>query len=231
MPEANFQNNDPIVMPLPSQARPDDEPQAPSSFTESIRQATLCNQSLSHYQRSIVEQEAQGASNLDFWTRHQQLETSIAMNLEHLSLQDHCANLHLDSLPLLTHMTTQAAIITMYKTMQTSLTQSEINTHQDAIGKLTHMILPAAQRMTVLSKELSELSFFQVLHILHTSHLVFILLWNQHPESAVNKRLRSIHSFLSCSIIASTFCAPTHISTPSLNYKLHFIVHCGAWKT
>ncbi|EUC44549.1 hypothetical protein COCMIDRAFT_97965 [Bipolaris oryzae ATCC 44560] len=162
MPEANFQNNDPIVMPLPSQARPDDEPQAPSSFTESIRQAILCNQSLSHYQRSIVEQEAQGASSLDFWTRHQRLETSIAMNLERLSLQDHCANLHLDSLPLLTHMTTQAAIITMYKTMQTSLTQSEINTHQDAIGKLTHMVLPAAQRMTALSKELSELSFFQV---------------------------------------------------------------------
>lgn len=230
MPEANFQNNDPIVMLLPSQARPDDEPQAPSSFTESIRQATLCNQSLSHYQRSMVEQEAQGASSLDFWTRHQRLEASITMNLERLSLQDHCANLHLDSLPLLTHMTTQAAIITMYKTMQTSLTQPEISTQQDAIGKLTHMVLPAAQRVTALSKELSELSFFQVLHTLHIS-IFFILSWDWNPEiSKLTSILRSIPSSPSSSITASTFCAPTHISIPFLNCKLHFIVHCGAWK-
>ncbi|KAF2729918.1 hypothetical protein EJ04DRAFT_587531 [Polyplosphaeria fusca] len=162
MPETNFQSDDPIVMPLLSQAQSDDDAQSPPAFTESIRLATLCGQSLSHYQQSIVEQEARDKSSPDFWTRHQQLETDIAKSVEKLSLQDPCANLHLDSLPLLTHMTAQATVITMYKATQTTLCQSDTSDHQHVLDRVSLMALPAAQRIAALSKELSQLSYFQV---------------------------------------------------------------------
>jgi hypothetical protein len=227
MPETNFQNNDPIVMPLLSQAQLDDDqqqqqqqPPALSSFTDSIKQATLCNQSLSHYQRSLVEQESQGASSIEFWTRHQQLESGIARGVERLSLDDHCANLHSDSLPLLTHMTTQAAIITMYKTMHTTLSQAELSNHQDAMGKMSHMVLPAAQRMTALSKELAELSYFQV-RFLPSSLSLSLLLSLPGLKVVLTDDLRCTHSFPFCFIIVLISYAHILISTLCVNSKLY----------
>lgn len=162
MPESNFQSDSPIVMPFLSQAQSDNEPQPSSAFTECIRLAALCGQSLSHYQQSIVEQKTHDSFSQEFWARHQRLETDIVKSVEKLSKYDPCANLHLDSMPLLTHMTAQAAIITMYKAAQQMHTQSDMSNHEDAMEKVSLMALPAVQRIAALSIELTQLSYFQV---------------------------------------------------------------------
>ncbi|KAL5000326.1 hypothetical protein BDV10DRAFT_200099 [Aspergillus recurvatus] len=87
-PEAQFQRGQPVVMGFLSEVIASDGQSSyafASAFTECIIVATIWGRSLSHKQRSAVEQ-VYGNVTPEFWTRHRWLDAILRTRIELLSL-------------------------------------------------------------------------------------------------------------------------------------------------
>jgi hypothetical protein len=142
------------------------ETKIPSPFTESIQLIAICGQLLSHQQQGIVE-HAHGLMSLGFWDRQQQLDARLEQVLQGMSLDDPYALIFPDPMAYFTVLTAKASGLMLFKTSQKAPWGTNHGCNEAA--ECEKRAMAAAQQMILMSKALSELSYFKV----HTNRTIW----------------------------------------------------------
>ncbi|KAL3426669.1 transcriptional regulatory protein [Phlyctema vagabunda] len=161
-PEEEFQSCEYVQMGFLSEAMTSIDQIGSSSFTESIILATICGRALAHRHQSAIEHvyNEMPPQHLQFWDRHEWLDTMLKTRSEMLLLKYPAVGRNVDCLLLFTKMMVHAIVLYLCKVIES--TQFQTEEHKTAIAEFKQRALDAAQEIVTLSKSLSHLSFFKV---------------------------------------------------------------------
>lgn len=159
-PEANFQSGEPAVMGFLCEVMAGTNQDNVDPFTECIILATISGRSLSHKQRTTVEQ-VYGAPTQDFIDRHQWLSTTLAARIQILSLSCPSTSESVDPILIFANLLAQATVLFLYEIIQPMILEKD--EHQTIAREYEQRSLTAAQETLHLTRSLTHLNHFQVI--------------------------------------------------------------------
>jgi hypothetical protein len=131
-----------------------------STSRSSIQLVALCGQVLSHQQQGNVE-HTHGFTSLEFWDRQQQLNARLELAFKGMPLGSQSALVLHDLMACFSLSAAQVSALMLFSTSQTSPWGMEGDSN--TVAKCEKRARSAVQQITVLSKALIELSYFEVI--------------------------------------------------------------------
>ena len=162
MPEASFQDEQPIQMGFLPEAVNDAATTASSSFIESIVVATMCGRALSHRLQSIIDERCLNDGQ-NFYTRYQWLSSSLVLRMEAFSLRHSLTAQQDDPMLLFVSMMWQTTMLDLCNTMQDVLLHTVADESSSMASECVMRSFNAAQEMVGLASKLAQLNFLKVL--------------------------------------------------------------------
>ncbi|EED12116.1 conserved hypothetical protein [Talaromyces stipitatus ATCC 10500] len=189
-PEANFQNDQPILMGFLSDALAPDTI-ITSTFTECIIVATISGQALSHRNQCLVG-DFYFSTTEDFWNRHQWIDGILTQRMEAFSAKYTTDMQQADPMLLFIGLMWQTIILHLYQTMTCAVPSNDGK--RDLIAEYKKRSTVAAQEIVDLTNKLSQVNSLKVhpLTLIPLSLCVEFLMLYHKPGDALTKQLQDI---------------------------------------
>ncbi|KAL2802925.1 fungal-specific transcription factor domain-containing protein [Aspergillus granulosus] len=190
-PEANFQNDQPILMGFLSDALATDTSIA-STFTECIVVATISGRALSHRNQCLAEDLYFSAAE-DFWNRHQWINAILTQRMEAFAAKSPLEmQQQADPMLLFISLMWQTIILHLYQTMACVIPSNDEK--RDLITEYKKRSSAAAQEIVDLTNKLSHLNSLKVhpLTLIPLSLCVEFLILYHKPGDVFTKQLQDI---------------------------------------
>ncbi|KAI9879284.1 MAG: hypothetical protein M1830_009014 [Pleopsidium flavum] len=158
--EADFQSGHPMQVCFLSEAIAFSDHSLFSPLAECAILVTIYGRALSHNQVSTVEQ-VYGNASLDFWLRHEWLDSMLTKRMESFSLNYPTVSIFADPMLLFTFMVVQTTIIYLCKIMEPL---GDTEQYKATVIEYQKRALWAAREIARLSKEHGHIGYFKASH-------------------------------------------------------------------
>ncbi|KAK0746899.1 fungal-specific transcription factor domain-containing protein [Schizothecium vesticola] len=156
-PELAFQGGHPIQVSFLSEAIASNDHTLFSPLAECAILATICGRAMSHAQVSNVER-AYGNASLDFWLRHEWLDSMLNKRLETLSSHYPVVSAVADSMLLFAFLVAQTAVIYLADVIESLAPEQRC---QPNVSEYRNRAVAAAREIARLSKAHEHIGFFK----------------------------------------------------------------------